>query len=300
LNTIIINNLLIDNKSVEPAPPGPNLKPSNGHSMICIIGSTYDKVSSGIMQHIFESISIKNPEVGKQYTSGSLMIYMHDGPLTEFSLEIPEADVLCFVSKHSSAAQKGAITTHATGNWGSDALLGGKPRSLSMSAPLEMLAFLLTSSRAQRGSSEIDVTYEATHHGPLLSKSALFVELGGNNDVASSDHLHIQMAEAILESMDEARSQEYKKVVIGISGTHYPSKFSKLAVEKNYAFSHILPKHHAFDEIGGENLSLLRQAAEKTPIKVDSAVIEWKSFNSVSREKIIKALGEIGLDYERV
>lgn len=268
--------------------------------MICIIGSTYDKVSSGIMRHIFESLHIQNPEVGKQYASGSLMIYLSDSPLTEFSLDIPGADVLCFVSKHSSAAQKGAITTHATGNWGRDALLGGKPRSLSVSAPVEMLSFLSTSSTMQLSSSKIEITYEATHHGPLLSKSALFVELGGNSDIASSDHLHIRMAEAILKSMDDARSQEYTKVVIGISGTHYPSKFSKLAVEKNYAFSHILPKHHAFDETGDENLTVLRQAVEKTPIKVDSAVIEWKSFNSASREKIIKALGEIGLDYERV
>lgn len=268
--------------------------------MICIIGSTYDKVSSGIMRHIFESMGIQDPASRKKYIIGSLMAYLSEGPLTEFNIDIPEADVLCFVSKHSSAAQRGAITTHATGNWGSDALLGGKPRSLSMSAPIEMLSFLLNSSRMQHGSSQIEVTYEATHHGPLLSKSALFVELGGNDDVATSDNLHMQMAETILKSMREARLQEYKKVTIGISGTHYPSKFSKLAIEKNYAFSHILPKHHAFSANGDENLSVLRKAVEKTPILVDSAVIEWKSFNSASREKIIKALGEIGLDYERI
>ena len=43
-----------------------------------------------------------------------------------------------------------------------------------------------------------------------------------------------------------------------------------------------------------------RKPSNGRTLKVEVAVIEWKSIKAADRDKIIGRLGELGLDYERV
>ena len=93
---------------------------------------------------------------------------------------------------------------------------------------------------------------------------------------------------------------EFEKVVIGIGSNHYPEKFSRLALSKGYAFSHIMPKYAIFNDDGSSNLDVLEQALERSSNKPEVAVVDWKSLNSAMKEQTIKKLNEIGLDNEKI
>jgi len=215
-------------------------------------------------------------------------------------LELDELDrynfeLIYFLSKHSSAKGIAAFTTHPTGNWTNEAKLGGKPYELSYAAPLEMLGILREFKKADNHG--LEISYEATHHGPLLKTPSLFVEVGGNEESVSNKEYAKISGEAVYNLIynDEI---EFSKIAIGIGGTHYPTKFSELALNKGYAFAHIMPKHAI--EGKGDNVFMLEQAVKRTKDDVEIAVIDWKSLNSEIRAKVISKLNELGLDYEKV
>jgi D-aminoacyl-tRNA deacylase len=202
-------------------------------------------------------------------------------------------EIAYMLSKHVSAAGISSITTHATGNWNGEAKLGGKPYELSVAAPIEMLSILRSAANTRLSELGLQITYEATHHGPLLKTPSLFVEIGGNEQAVGNKEYAALLGDALMKSID--MEKEYGKVVIGIGGTHYPDRFSKLAKEKGFAFAHIMPRYAL--ESGGSNLFMLEQAAERSRLKPEAGLIDWHSFNSTERQKILKKLEDIGLDY---
>ncbi|MGC8676394.1 MAG: D-aminoacyl-tRNA deacylase [Candidatus Micrarchaeia archaeon] len=205
-------------------------------------------------------------------------------------------DAAYMLSKHVSAAGVGSFTTHATGNWNGEAKLGGKPHALSVAAPIEMLTVLQKASKAA-DKNTIEVTYEATHHGPLLNTPSLFVEIGGNENTIASKELAGMLGASLLDSL--RKKAEYSKIVIGIGSNHYPRKFSELAKNKGYAFAHIMPKYALYNADDSSNIFMLEQAFKRSKPEPEIAVIDWHSFNANERQEIIKKLNEIGSDYER-
>ncbi|MEM0154342.1 MAG: D-aminoacyl-tRNA deacylase [Methanothrix sp.] len=195
-----------------------------------------------------------------------------------------------FMSKHSSSKSVGSFTVHSEGNWSSKAELGGVANRLSMAAPLEMLNTLIQMSRIKVDG--IEVTYEATHHGPLTYKKSFFAEVGGNAEVVASTAMAEFLAKAIINSLDMGNNSNH--IAIGIGGNHYASKFTKLALEKGYAFAHIMPRYYASE------IEMLNQAFEMSLPRPEIAVVEWKSLSAKERTPILKKLDEIGIDYERV
>jgi len=195
-----------------------------------------------------------------------------------------------FVSKHSSSKSIGSFTVHAEGNWSSKADLGGLPHKLSMSSPVEMLNVLLSMARAKI--SGMEVTYEATHHGPFTMKRSFFAEVGGNDQIVSNPKMAISLSDAIFDALDNKESASH--IAVGIGSNHYPVKFTRLALEKRIAFAHIMPKYYV------EEVDMLWQAFEASKPKPEMAVIEWKSISASQRQNIIEKLNEIGMDYERV
>ncbi len=268
--------------------------------MIGIVCSTADIASVNIakaLERLFEfSESSINGYPCKKY--GKLCMICTDKELinTEF-VDSFGLELIYFVSRHSSEKGISSFTTHPLGNWTFEAKLGGKPRQLSYAAPIEMLG-VLNGFAKFNPSAEMSVSYEATHHGPLLHTPSLFVELGGNSAIIENEKLAEVPAYAIKHMLDNGA--EYSKVVLGIGSNHYPSKFTKLALEQGYAFTHMLPKYAMLNADGTDNFSMLQQALERSSIAPEAAVIEWKSMNASLRNSAISALNEIGLDYERI
>ncbi len=50
---------------------------------------------------------------------------------------------------------------------------------------------------------------------------------------------------------------------------------------------------------GTDNLGMLPQALERSQVRPEVAVLDWKSLNATAKAETIKKLNEVGLDYER-
>ena len=270
--------------------------------MIGLVYSSVDIASKNAVEYLMREHSFYEKGGGKVacFTDGKIMIYKVDDELVRTDVtDSLGLDVVCFASRHRSAAGRPAFTTHSLGNWSLDARLGGVPSTLSVAAPAAMLSIMVNFSKSE---TDVEKTYEATHHGPLTSTPSLFAEFGGDDKTIQS----VDMARAFADRLYDALldfadgKTKHSKIAIGIGGTHYPSKFSRLAIEKGYAFGHIMPRHAIFNGDSTDNIEMLGQAVEKNGAQVDTAVIEWKSISAPVRERVIKKLGEVGIEYERI
>jgi D-aminoacyl-tRNA deacylase len=180
---------------------------------------------------------------------------------------------------------------HAEGNWSDKNELGGEPKQLSVAAPKAMLSVLIELSKQEP--KDIGITYEATHHGPLLKTPSLFVELGGDEATIEDTGMAKILAAAVANSIQKD-DYDYKKVALGIGGTHYPRKFTQSAIGGEYAFAHIMSKYYVHE------IDMLDQAVERSNPRPEVAAIEWKSVNSSDRASIINKLNQMGLDYVRL
>jgi D-aminoacyl-tRNA deacylase len=248
------------------------------------VSNGLDEVTEGPMKYRGEGIVV--------YGLGEPALYTN-------APDLFVCEAIVFLSKHASQAGVASFTTHSLGNWGDEAKLGGKPKELSTATPLLMLQVLR--GMAAKGA-EVEKTYEATHHGPLMRTPCLFAELGGNERITGNEEALGEVADAVFAAATQFLDgePEHEKVVIGIGGTHYPGKFTRLALDKGYAFSHIMPKHAITNADGTDNLGMLSQALERSSVRPEAAVLDWKSLNSSAKAETLKKLNELGLDYEKV
>jgi len=83
---------------------------------------------------------------------------------------------------------------------------------------------------------------------------------------------------------------------LGIGGPHYNKKFTKLALNNQKAFAHMIPKY-ALDLVDAQ---IIRQCIERTLEHVDSVVLDWKGIKGEHKPKILAALDELGVSLEKV
>ena len=124
---------------------------------------------------------------------------------------------------------------------------------------------------------------------------SLFVEVGGTEKALESERYARIVAKSVIETVDGGVQEAcMKECVLGIGGLHYEDKFTRLALGSGYAFSHMMARHH-ISEVG-----MLGQAAERSSVRPDKALIEWKSIRASDREAVIAELNRVGIDYERI
>jgi D-aminoacyl-tRNA deacylase len=209
--------------------------------------------------------------------------------------DFPEAELIVFISRHSSQSGKPTLTVHTPGNF-AEAELGGFPRSVSVSPAVAMLdALKALSNYKERFSLNYEVSYECTHHGPSLNVPSMFVELGSTE----KQWVDSLAAEAVAHAAASAIANfglSASFAVLGIGGTHYNGKFTRLALEGKAAFSHMIPKY-AITNVDSEMLS---QCVNMTLEKVSLALLDWKGIRSQDKPKLLCALSVIGLEYQKV
>ena len=89
----------------------------------------------------------------------------------------PNAEIIIFISRHSSQSGKPTLSVHVPGNLG-DAELGGLPRTVSVAPAFAMQTALKTLLKMKEEFVlDYEVSFEVTHHGPSLGVPAMFVEL---------------------------------------------------------------------------------------------------------------------------
>jgi D-aminoacyl-tRNA deacylase len=196
-----------------------------------------------------------------------------------------DADLIIFLSRHSSVNPVPVLTVHVTGNL-STADFGGLPGSLPPASPAWMQAVLRNlASRAPPG---YRVAYEVTHHGPTeLSTPSFFVEVGSTEKEWRDTRAGYAVAGSVLHA-------EPGDVIplIGFGGIHYATRQTEIALSSRGAFGHIAHTR----EVLGLSGETVRRMAEQTGAV--AAYIDKKALNSaeISRlDEILEALPLIRL-----
>jgi len=265
-----------------------------------IVSSRGDPASSNIAQALITKIGFER-EPGQRietYSKGNvrLLILERLGIYTEPS-EIP-ADVVAtiFVSKHVSSSGRAALTVHTTGNLTKEAKFGGNPEEVSYVDP-SIIRRALRALKAGVGQAgvQIEVTMEATHHGPTnLSMPVCFIEIGSGESEWKDPVLGEIAAKGVMSAI--ANVEETRPTAVGFGGTHYSAKHTRICMEGDYAIGHLVSSH-SFD--GGVSERVISDTFSKTTGSCNTAIVDWKGLHSNDRRKLIASLEAAGREIVR-
>lgn len=145
-----------------------------------------------------------------------------------------DADLVVFLSRHTSERPVPQLTVHATGNVG-EAALGGEPDRLAPCPPAFMQAVLR--SLASLAPPGYRVSYERTHHGPTdLEAPSCFVEIGSGPAQWSDPAAGEAVARAVLGAEPDPAAVP----LLGLGGTQYAARQTAVALSTRGAFGHII------------------------------------------------------------
>jgi len=220
---------------------------------------------------------------------------LHTGNLAPNKID--DYDFIIFASKHSSEKKEKTLSIHAPGNWGR-ADLGGASGKICKTSALfqkQTLQKLKSNARKNRLDKHYKITMEVTHHGPLINKPCFFIEIGSTETEWKDRRAGFVIAKTIAEIILEFKENPYSEIGIGIGGPHYCPSFTKLQLNSNVAFSHVIPQYAM--PITEE---MIREAWEKTEEEVDFAVVDWKGLGvSEERKKVIAFLEKNNLPWKK-
>lgn len=196
-------------------------------------------------------------------------------------------DCVIFASKHSSASKRPTLTVHPIGNWGK-AELGGKDFELVKTSAAIMKSYLieLQKQKEEKKLEKYEVSYEATHHGPYLEKPTIYIELGSSIEQWKDEKAAKAIAETILNATEPINC----KAVLGFGGMHYNPHFTRIALQTEYAFSHMCAKY----ALQFLNKQMVEKAIANTVEEVEAFVIEKKGLAG-KREKILQILSDFNI-----
>jgi len=246
-----------------------------------------------------------------QYRENPLLSSMKDGPNFDFYLvdggilynnvldmeRINKYDFIIFASKHSSEKKTKTLSIHAPGNW-KEAKFGGQEGKVSRVSAVFMKQIFekLNKEKQEHQLNKYEVTMEVTHHGPLINKPCLFIEIGSTPTEWKDRRAGFVIAKTILEAIKEFKFNPYNEVAIGIGGPHYCPNFNKIQLRSNVAISHVIPKY-----VSPITEEMIRESIEKTEEEVDFAVIDWKGLGKAEeRKNVLKILDKLYIDYKKV
>ena len=205
-------------------------------------------------------------------------------------------DFVIFASKHKSESNEKTLSVHAPGNWRS-ADFGGEPGKACKSSALFMKQVFekIHENMLQYNLKEYKLTLEATHHGPLIDKPCIFIEIGSTETEWADRKAGFIVAKSISETMKNFKPNPYNEIAIGIGGPHYCPNFNKIQLKSNVAISHVISQYvFPFTE------EMIKEAIAKTDEELDFVLLDWKGLgNAEQRQKIIEILDRLYISYKK-
>ena len=274
--------------------------------MILLVASNKDIASLNIKEQILKNypfqktakIFQENPIFTTEITGKNVtLITLSEESVKAQHLpeQFPQANLVVFISRHSSQSGKPTLSVHTPGNFG-DAQLGGLPRSVSVSPALAMQnALKALVHYKEQFTLDYEVSFECTHHGPSLNVPAMFVELGSSEAQWKDTKAAEAVAHAAMSAISEFSTSQ-STAVLGIGGTHYNHKFTLMALMGEAVFGHMIPKY----AVSLADAEMISQCVEKTLEKVPLAVLDWKGIRSEDKPNLLAALETAGLPFRKV
>lgn len=252
-----------------------------------IVASKLDKAGT--------NITTQMSQFGQDYR-----FYLVDGEIIlDENLDkekINQYDFIIFASKHQSEKGGKTLSIHAPGNFRDNDFGGEKGKVCSTSALFQKQFFEKIHENAKKFNlNDYRITLECTHHGPLINKPCLFVEIGSSEIEWRDTKAAFVMAKTISEMISDFKKNLYSEVAIGIGGPHYCPNFNKIQLESNVAISHVIPQYvFPFTE------EMIKEAIAKTEEEIDFALLDWKGLGtSEQRQEIINILSKNYINYKR-
>jgi D-aminoacyl-tRNA deacylase len=197
--------------------------------------------------------------------------------------KINQYDFIIFASKHQSEKGNKTISIHAPGNFRKAELGGKEGRVCRTSAVFQKQIFeKLKSNMDKFHLKGYDLTLECTHHGPLIDKPCLFVEIGATETEWKDRKAGFIVAKSISEIINEFKENPYNEVAIGIGGPHYCPNFNKIQLNSNVALSHVIPQY-----VLPLTQEMVQEAIAGTDEDVDILLLDWKGLGNAEQRKQI-------------
>lgn len=197
-------------------------------------------------------------------------------------------DEIVFMSRHTAASGKPALTVHPIGNY-KDSNLGGRPESLVRSAPA-LMTDALRRIAIRNDTGTFSTSFEVTHHGPWVDTPSMFIEIGSDENNWGDINAAGILANVIL---DTEKDESYPNV-IGVGGGHYAPRFTELALKYKVNVGHMVPNYQMDGSTDDEIIRMIVSAAEATSTKL--VYIHRKSMKKSEEAHISGLIGSVGLE----
>ena len=201
--------------------------------------------------------------------------------------KINEYDFVIFASKHKSEKEEKTLSIHSPGNWRKADFGGFEGKVCPSSAIFQKQMFEKLNENAKRFNlNNYKFTLEATHHGPLISKPCVFIEIGSTETEWKDRRAGFVIAKTIEETISGFKENPYNEVAVAIGGPHYCPNFNKIQLKSNVAISHVIPGY-----IMPITEDMIKESIGKTYEEVDFVVLDWKGLGkSENRQEVIDIL----------
>jgi len=242
---------------------------------IALASSLQDKAGENIRNHLRQLLDSGDTcwqQPGRTYDFIEV-----DGRLihTEGIDTKTDADLVIFISRHSSTRPVPVLTVHITGNF-REAELGGSTRTLAPAATAMMQATLRA--LARHCPEGYRVSYEVTHHGPTdLTLPSFFVEIGSTEKEWADPAAGLAVAQSVLSAVPQD-----PVALIGFGGNHYAARETEIALTSRGAFGHIAHTRE---------VPALDEAMVKTMMEKSGAVAAYIDRKALDREVLNRLSG---------
>jgi len=264
-----------------------------------IVASKKDKAGINITTNL--SQFRENPLTSSMKDKPSFDFYLIDTEIIDdkgIDLEkINKYDFIIFASKHQSEKGDKSLSVHAPGN-PRDAEFGGIPQKMCKTSALfqkQIFEKLNSNAKEHNLDEKYKVTLECTHHGPLIEKPCIFIEIGSSETEWVDRQAGFVVAKTINQIIQDFKENPYNEIAIGIGGPHYCPNFNKIQSNSNIALSHIIPQY-----VFPLTEEMIKQAIENTEEEVDFVLLDWKGLgNAEQRQKTLEILDKLYIEHKK-
>ncbi len=246
---------------------------------IALVYSKQDPAGVGVASRLMGEYGFRECKIAYDGSTCKVLMQL-DAILAGFEEDVLElgfldrvldADAYIVLSRHSSTSGEPTLSLHHPGNPTPKAEHGGRPRELAWAFPRLAKTLLLSYHRIASEEGLLDeyrFTLEATHHGPTeLTRPIIFIEIGSREKQWQDPRAQNAMAIAVAEALERGPSSCIP--VVGVGGTHYPDKHTKLMLEQDYCYGHIFAKY-VFPELEANTLA---QGIEKSVDRIEKVIM---------------------------